>query len=119
MNIKKLTADFFDLFFEFGQFVLHNRPYSIYIYTEIAVYKDVSHTDNLGPWNVRIFFFEFIRYFRGSLPKDLEMMKNPCLNKFIIVEYLFTAPAYLLIRSIESRISSSRSLSFLIARSLP
>jgi hypothetical protein len=52
--------------------------------------EDITETDNLPPRDLRIFLLCVFRDPAGSFPKNLQMVKNPYLDKFIPFKYRFS-----------------------------
>ena len=60
-----------DPLLEQGQVVGHRRPDRLRVDVEIIVNKDVSHTYNLKPRDIRMAVPEFIRGSRSRFPEYL------------------------------------------------
>ena len=70
-------------------------PDRIPVYSKIVMDKDISHTDDIRPGNIRICGFEIRGNSPYRFPDNLEVVNNPYLCHLIIVEIVTTPGRHL------------------------
>ena len=71
-------------------------PDRIPVDSEVVVDEDVSHPDDVRPWDAGICGSEFRRDPPYGFPDDLEVVNDPDLCHFVVVKVLTAPNRYLL-----------------------